>query len=87
MVQLGNRHIKAITATRTSEQIDVTGSRTVPEPMDRGDDVVRVHRSPFAALDDGLLDHLQRVLSQQLQDPNILPGSGFGALTALKLGP
>ena len=62
------------------------GRQAVPQPTDGGDDVICVHRSPFAALDDGLLHHLQRVLSQQLQDSNILPGSGFRALTVLKVG-
>lgn len=87
MVQPGNRHVKAIAEVCAGGQVHATGQRAVPKPTDRGDDVIGIHCGLFATLGDGLLDHLQRVLSQQLQDPNILPGSGFGALTVLELGP
>ena len=87
MVQPGNRHVKAIADVPTGGQIHATGEWAVPKPTYRGHDVIGIARGLFAALDDGLLDHLQRVFRQQLQDSNILPGSGFRALTVLELGP
>lgn len=87
MIQLGNRDLKRITVVRISVKIRTTGDWTVPEPADRGEDVIGVDRRLLTALDDGLFDHLHRVLGQQLQDSNVLPGSGRQSLPLLEVGP
>ena len=87
MVQLRNGDLKGITGFRTGVGIHVGGDLTVTEPTYRGDEMIGVHRGFPRGLDDGLLDHLYRVLGQQLQNPNVLPCSGGGTLAILEVGP
>ncbi len=67
--------------------IDAASDRTVPQPPDRGDDVIGVQRRLLAAVGDGLLNHFHRVFGQQLQDPHVLPRAGRQPLPLFELGP
>ncbi len=87
MVQLGDRDVNCLRRVPTARERFATAAVTVPDPMDRRNDLVGVDGCLVAALDDGLLDHLHRVLGQQLQDPHVLPGSGDQSLTLLEVGP
>jgi len=57
------------------------------EPMGGGDDLVGVDDGFVATLDNGLLNHFHRVFGQQLQDANVLSGSGHRAVTYLERFP
>jgi hypothetical protein len=87
MVQRGDRDVNRLRGVRTAWDRLVTGIVTVPDPMGRRKDLVGVDGRLAAALEDGLLDHLQRVFGQQLQDPHVLPGSGGQPLPLLEVGP
>lgn len=55
--------------------------------MGGGDDLVGADGGFGATLDNRSLDHFHRVFGQQLQDANILPRPGDGAMTRLERGP
>ncbi len=60
---------------------------TVVEPVHRRNDVIGVDGRFGATVYDRLLHDLHRVVGQQLQDANVLPGPGHGAVTPLEVGP
>ena len=64
MVQLGNRYGQGIATVDAAGFILATGGSTVPQPSGRGDEMIGVHSSLSAALDDSLLDHLHGVFGQ-----------------------
>jgi len=64
MVQLRNRHLQGSDRGHFGGKIGAAGERTIPEPPDRGEDVVRVDHRFLTALDDRFLDHLHGVLGQ-----------------------
>ena len=68
-------------------RIPRTGDRTIPEPADRGNDVIRMHGRLLATGGDGLLYHFHRVFGQQLQDPHVLSCAGGQPFPALEVGP
>jgi hypothetical protein len=87
MVQRRDRDLNCLWRVRTARERFATGTVTVPDPMDCRNDLVGVHGRLAAALGDGLLDQLHRVLGQQSQDPHVLPGSGGQSLPLLEVGP
>ena len=87
MTQRGDRELQAVVQVRIRGKIGAAGERTIPEPPDRGEDVIGVDRRLLAALADGLFDHLHGVFGQQLQDAYVLPGSGRQTLPLLEVGP
>jgi hypothetical protein len=87
MVQRGNRDLNRLRRVSTARERFAAGAVTVPDPVDRRNDLVGVDGCLAAALDNGLLDYLHGVLGQQLQDPHVLPGSGGQSLTLLEVGP
>lgn len=87
MVQRGDRDLNGLRRVPTARECLATGAGTVPDPVDRRKDLVSVDDRLAAALDDGLLDYLYRVLGQQLQDPHVLSGSGGQSLPLLEVGP
>lgn len=86
MVQCRNRKGRGSASVGTNVGGCVTGNRTIPEPADRGNDVIGVHGGLLTALDNGLLDHLHGIFGQQLQDPNVLPRSACEPLALLEVG-
>jgi len=86
MVQRGDRDVNRLRGVRTARERLAAGTVTVPDPVDRRNDLVGVDGRLAAALDDGLLDYLHRVFGQQLQDPHVLPGSGGQPLPLLEVG-
>ncbi len=87
MVQLGNRDVNGSTEVPIQAGLPTSGDRTIPEPANRGDNVIGVHRRLLAAGGDGLLNHLYRVFGQQLQDPHVLSRAGGQPLPRLEVGP
>jgi len=57
------------------------------EPRGGEDNLVGVDGGFGTVLNDRVLDHGHRVVGQQLQDTNVLPGPGDGAVTLLKVFP
>jgi len=87
MVQRGNRDVNAGRGARIQAGLPTRGDRTIPEPADRGNDVIGIHGRLPAAVGDGLLNHLHRVFGQQLQDPHVLSRTGGESLPRLEVGP
>lgn len=86
MVQLRKGKGQRILRVGVGVRIDTAGDRTVPEPANRGNDVIGVQRRLPAALSDGFLDHFHRVFGQQLQDPHVLPRAGRESLALFEVG-
>lgn len=55
--------------------------------MGRDNEMIGVDGGFDATLDNRFLDHSHWVLGQQLQDTDVLPRSGDGAVTSLKVVP
>jgi hypothetical protein len=87
MVQRGNRDVNRLRRVSTARERFTAGAVTVPDPVDRRNDLVGVDGCLAAALDDGLLDYLHGALGQQLQNPHVLSGSGGQPLPLLEVGP
>lgn len=86
MIQLRKGKGQRILRVCTCVRIDTVGNGMIPEPTDRREDVIRVHRCLRAALNNGLLDQLHRVFGEQLQDPNILPRAARESFPLLEVG-
>ncbi len=87
MVQLGKRHVNARAGIHLPRRIHRAGDRMIPEPPDRGEDVIGMHRRLLAAVEDRLLDHLHRIFGQQLQDTHVLPRASGQPLPLFEVGP
>jgi len=57
---------------------------TLVEPMGGGDDLVGIDDGFVATVNNGLLNQFHGVFGQQLQDTNVLSGSGHRAVTYLE---
>jgi hypothetical protein len=68
-------------------RIDAASDGTVPQPPDRGDEVIGVQRRLLAAVGDGLLNHFHWVFGQQLQNPHVLPRASGQTLPLFEVGP
>lgn len=87
MVQRRNRDVNARRGVCIQARIPTRSDRTIPEPADRGNDVIGIHGRLLAAVGDGLLNHWHRVFGQQLQDPHVLSRAGGQPLSRLEIGP
>lgn len=72
---------------RIQARIPLPGDRTIPEPPDRGNDVIGVYDRLAAGVGDGILNHLHRVFGQQLQNPHVLSRAGDQPFPRLEVGP
>lgn len=87
MIQRRNRQDRARGRGSTHGRDSRAGDRAGPEPTNGRDDVIRIHRRSLAGLDDGLLNHLHRVFSQELQDPHVLPCAAREPFPCFEVGP
>ena len=86
MIQLRKGKGQRILRVCTGVRIDTVGHGMIPEPTDRREEVIRVHRRLRATLNNGLLDQLHRILREQLQNPNILSRAARESFPLLEVG-